>query len=63
LIAGYGLWLFTIDVINEENFLLAVLESVVYAIIMTAIYLGTLLLLKSEEVRELASLIKRKLGR
>lgn len=63
LIAGYGLWLFTIDVINEENFLLAILESIVYAIIMTAIYLGTLLLLKSEEVRELASLIKRKLGR
>ena len=63
LIAGYGLWLFTIDVINEENFLLAILESVVYAIIMTSIYLGTLLLLKSEEVRELASLIKRKLGR
>jgi putative peptidoglycan lipid II flippase len=63
LIVGYGLWLFTIDVINEENFLLAVLESVVYAIIMTAIYLGTLLLLKSEEVRELASLLKRKLGR
>ena len=63
LLLGFALLQFTIDFIDEENLVLAIVESLVYASLMSLTYLGTLLLLKSEELGELLLLIKKKMGR
>ena len=63
MIAGYFMLQFSAAYIDTDNLVVAIMESVIYAVILGAIYVGTLWVLRSGEITELVSQVRGKLGR
>jgi putative peptidoglycan lipid II flippase len=63
VIAGYFMLQFSATVIRLDSLAVAIIESVVYAAILGALYFGVLWLLRSEEITELVAQVKGRLKR
>ena len=63
VIAGYFMLQFSAAYIDTDNLAVAIIESVIYAVILGGIYFATLWLLRSEEITELVTQVKGKLSR
>jgi putative peptidoglycan lipid II flippase len=63
VIAGFFMLQFSAAYIDTDNLAVAIIESLIYAVILGAIYIATLWLLRSAEISELVTQVKRKLKR
>jgi putative peptidoglycan lipid II flippase len=63
VIAGFFMLQFSAAYIDTDNLAVAIIESLIYAVILGAIYIATLWLLRSAEISELVTQVKGKLSR
>jgi putative peptidoglycan lipid II flippase len=63
IVVGYFMLQFSAQYVQLDHLAVAIIESVIYAVILGAIYIGTLWLLRSGEITELVAQIRGKLKR
>ncbi|MEY4040360.1 MAG: hypothetical protein RLZZ52_1228, partial [Actinomycetota bacterium] len=63
VVVGYFMLQFSATYIDTDNLAMTIIESVIYAVILGSIYIGTLWVLRSSEIKELVSQVRVKLGR